>query len=139
MRGFGSFWRGLFRRDDLERQMADELAFHIEARAADLMARHALSRADAFRRARIEFGSVEKYKEEGRESYGLRLADELRNDLRFARRTLARNKGFFAAAVAILALGIGANTAVFSVVDAMLLYELPVRDPAELVTFDSLH
>jgi predicted permease len=138
MRRLRSFWRSLSRRADVERQTADELTFHIEARATDLVSRHGISMAEAIRRARIEFGSVEKYKEEGRESRGLRLIDELRNDLRFAGRTLNRNRGFFAAAVGILALGIGVNTAVFSVVDAMLFYELPVTNPAELVTFDSL-
>ena len=138
MRKLRSLWRSLFRRSDVERQMADELSFHIEARAADLMSRHGISRAEAVRLARIEFGSIEKYKEEGRASLGLRLIDELRNDFRFARRTLSKNIGFSAAAIGILALGIGANTAVFSVVDALLFYELPVKNPDELVAFDTL-
>ncbi len=138
MRRLRSFWRSLTRRADVERQMADELTFHIEARATDLMSRHGIPRAEALRLARLEFGSVEKYKEEARASVGLRVLDELRDDVRFAGRTLTKNKGFFGAAVGILALGIGANTAVFSVADAMLLYELPVTNPAGLVTFDSL-
>jgi predicted permease len=138
MRSLLSFLRTLFRRAHVERDMADELAFHLEARAADLAARHGVPQEEAMRLARIEFGSMEKYKEEGRASLGLRLIDELRSDLRFASRTLMRNRGFFAAAVAILALGIGANTAVFSVVDAMLWYELPVSHAGELVAFDSL-
>ena len=131
-------WRSLVARGDVERQMADELAFHIEARATDLMTRGGLAREEALRRARLEFGSIERYKEEGRASRGLRLADELSSDLRFARRTFVKHKGFVAAAIAILALGIGTNTAVFSVVDA-LLSELPVDRPSELVAFDSLH
>jgi predicted permease len=139
MRTLRSLWRTLFRRGDVERQMADELSFHIEARAADLMSRDRVSHAEAVRRARIEFGSIEKYKEEGRASLGLRLIDELRGDIRFARRTLTKNLGFSAAAISILALGIGANTAVFSVVDALLYYQLPVKSPDELVAFDSLH
>jgi predicted permease len=138
MRAFWSFCRNLFRRDDLERAMADELTFHIDARAADLAAQRGIPHDEAMRLARMEFGSIERYKEEGRASHGLRLVDELRSDLRFAWRTLARNPGFFAAAVAILALGIGANTAVFSVVDAMLLSPLPVSRPGELVAFDTL-
>ena len=91
------------------------------------------------RRARIEFGSIEKYKEEGRASLGLRLIDDLRSDSRFACRALRKNAGFSAAAIAILALGIGANTAVFSVVDALLLGTLPVKAPQDLVAFDTLH
>ena len=138
MRRLRSFWRSVVRRSDVERQMADELSFHIESRAADLMSRDGLSRDEAIRRARIEFGSIEKYKEEGRASLGLRLIDDLRSDLRFARRALIRNIGFSTAAVAILALGIGANTAVFSVVDALLLGTLPVNDPQDLVAFDTL-
>jgi predicted permease len=138
MRTFRSVWRSLFRRRDFDTQMADELSFHIDARATDLMSRHRLSRAEAFRRARIEFGSVEKYKEEGRASLGFRLVDDLRSDLRFARRALVKNIGFSAAAIGILALGIGANTAVFSVVDAMLFGTLPVKDPHNLVAFDTL-
>src|SRR5262245_55357070 len=133
-----SMWRSLFRRGEIEGEMADELRFHIEARAADLVARHQLSPEDALRQARIEFGSVEKYKEESRASLGLRLIDELRHDWRFAGRSLIRNSGFSTAAIVILALGIGANTAVFSVVDALLFYELPVTNPGELVAFDTL-
>ena len=118
--------------------MADELSFHIEARATDLMSRDGHLAREAIRRARIEFGSVEKYKEEGRASLGLRLIDDLRNDFRFARRALIKNLGFSTAAIVILALGIGANTAVFSVVDAMFFGALPVKDPQDLVAFDTL-
>ena len=139
MRKLRSLLRKLFRRAALEQQMADELSFHIDARATDLMSRLGLSRAEAIRQARIEFGSVEKYKDEGRASLGLRLIDDLRSDFRFARRALIKNAGFSAAAIVILALGIGANTAVFSVIDAFLFGRLPVKDPDGLVAFDSLH
>ena len=138
MRRLRTLWRKIFRRADLERQMADELSFHIDARATDLMSRLGLPQAEALRQARIEFGSVEKYKDESRASLGLRLIDDLRNDVRFARRALIKNIGFSSAAVVILALGIGANTAVFSVVDALLLGTLPVKDPQNLVAFDTL-
>ena len=139
MRRLRTLWRRVFRRADLERQMADELSFHIDARATDLMSRLGLSRAEAIRQARIEFGSIEKYKDESRASLGLRLIDDLRNDFRFARRALTKNIGFSTAAIVILALGIGANTAVFSVIDAFLFGTLPVKDPEGLVAFDSLH
>jgi predicted permease len=138
MRRLRTLWRTLFRRADIERQMADELSFHIDARTTDLMSRLGLSRAEAIRQARIEFGSVEKYKDEGRASLGLRLIDEFRGDFRFARRALIKNLGFSTAAIVILAFGIGANTAVFSVVDALLLGTLPVNDPQDLVAFDTL-
>ena len=138
MRKLRSLLRKLLRRADVEQQMADELSFHIDARATDLMSRLGLSRAEAVRQARIEFGSVEKYKDEARASLGLRLIDDLRNDLRYARRALMKNIGFSAAAIGILALGIGANTAVFSVIDALLLGTLPVKDPKNLVAFDNL-
>src|SRR6185503_11177963 len=95
-----------------------------------------LSRAEAYRDARLEFGSVEKYKEEWRQARGLRLLDELRGDLRFAARTFRKNPGFTLAAIATLALGIGANTAVFSAVDTVLYRDLPVINPGELVAFN---
>ncbi|HMG96657.1 MAG TPA: ABC transporter permease, partial [Gemmatimonadaceae bacterium] len=133
-----SFWHNVLHRSDVERNMSDELQFHLERRAEDLIARGGLSPAEAMRIARLEFGSVEKYKEEARQSLGLRLLDESRGDLRYAFRTFGRNKGFTAAAIATLALGIGANTAVFSVVDALLLRKLPVKNPEELVVFDWL-
>ena len=131
-----SFWHNVLHRSDVERNMSDELQFHLERRAEALIARGGVSPAEAMRIARLEFGSVEKYKEEARQSLGLRLLDEFRDDLRYALRTFARNKGFTAAAIATLALGIGANTAVFSVVDALLLRKLPVKNPEELVVFD---
>ena len=133
-----SFWHSVLHRSDVERNMSDELQFHLERRAEDLMARGGLSQKEAMRIARLEFGSIEKYKEEARQSLGLWLLDELRGDLRFAFRTFGRSKGFTAAAMATLALGIGANTAVFSVVDALLLRKLPVKNAEELVVFDWL-
>ncbi len=111
-------------RHRLEREMAEELEAHLAARAADLESR-GLSPAEAARQARLEFGPAERFKEECRESRGLRLWDELRGDFRFALRSLQRNKGFSALVAASLALGIGANIAVFSVANAILLRPLP--------------
>jgi len=116
--------------------MSDEIHSHLEARTEDLIANRGLSREQAWRQARIEFGSLEKYKEEGRQARGLRLADETRADLKCAYRNFRRTPAFTFAAVVTLALGIGANTAVFSVVDAAVLKKLPVKSPNELVAFD---
>lgn len=127
-----SFVRAAWRRSRFEDDMSDEMRFHVESRAADLV-RRGIARDEAARRARAEFGSMEKHKEEARAGAGLRLLDEMRGDVRYAVRTFARNRTFTATAVATLALGIGANTAMFSLFDALMLRWLPVRDPQALV------
>ena len=111
--------------------MADELKFHLEVRA-EHWKRQGLSPEEAARRARLEFGGLEGYKEQCREARGLRLLDELRADLRFATRQLRRAPVFTIVATATLAVAIGANTAIFSLLDAVLLKTLPVARPHEL-------
>ena len=127
-----SFSRAALDRSAFERDMDDELRFHVESRAADLV-RRGLSPEEAARRARVEFGSIEKHKEESRASFGLRLLDEVRGDVRYARRTFARNRTFTATAIITLALGIGANTAIFSLINGLTLRWLPVHRPQELM------
>jgi predicted permease len=126
-----SWMKALVRRRRLERDIADELAFHVQARADDWV-RTGLSRDEAVRRARIEFGSAERFKEDCRQAKGLRLIDELTADLRYGARQLWRAPVFSAVAIVTLALAIGANTAIFSLVDAVLLKELRVDRPDEL-------
>ena len=127
-----SFGRALLLRSRMERDMDREMRFHVEARAADLEAQ-GVPRADAERRARREFGDVVRWKEAGRDARGLRLVDDLAADLRYAVRTMRRTPGFTAAAVVSLALGIGASTAIFGLLDLILLKSVPVRNPHELV------
>jgi putative ABC transport system permease protein len=127
-----SLWNGLSRRDDVEKAMSEELSFHIQARADDLVA-SGMSRDAALRRARLEFGSADKYKEEMRQARGLRLLDELRGDLKYGGRALRKSPTFSLAAILTLALGIGANSLVFSVVRAVILRPLDYSHPDELV------
>jgi len=129
-----SYLHSLFTRGQVESNIETELRTHIELRAEDLR-RTGLTPTEALRRARIEFGNLEKHKEDIRASIGLRLFDELRADLRYAARMLRRSPGFTAVAIASLALGIGANTIIFTLAKGILLDRLAVPQPNQLRLF----
>src|SRR5712672_3754864 len=121
----------LFHHSRIDNEMEEELRAHIRDRANDLE-RSGVPRAEAERRARLEFGGYEKYKEEIREAQGTYFLETLIQDLRFGLRMLRKSPGFTALAVLTLALGIGANTAIFSLTDQILLTELAVPHPEQL-------
>src|SRR5215212_8115155 len=127
-----SLWRRIAERGRWEREMDEELRFHIDARTAYLT-KTGIPEQQARRQALVEFGGVEAHKELCREtSWFARVADECTRNLRYAVRSLAKSPGYTAVGVISLALGIGANVAIFSLVERLLLTSLPVRDPQTL-------
>ena len=121
-----------WKRRRLEHDLERELAHHIERRVEDLV-RSGVDEPEARRRAAVEFGSVTLVREEVRDAWFWRWADDLWRDVRYGLRTLRRSPIFTATAVLSLAIGIGANAAIFSLVDRILLRVLSVPEPRQLV------
>src|SRR5688572_10941460 len=125
------FLRDFFRRRALEADMTEEMRLHLEQRTRENVA--AGMPPDEARYAALrKFGGVEQAKERARAQRGLPFLEQLVADVRFASRTLRKHPGFTAVAVLTLAIGIGANTALFTAVNTVLLRPLPAQDPARL-------
>jgi hypothetical protein len=124
--------RALFRSDAVDRELTAEIELHLEMEAEELVRTQGLSPEEARRRARVAFGGVARYREEQRDARGVRWIEESLADLKYAVRVLLRSPGYTIPAVLVLGLGIGATTAIFSVVSTVF-GRLPYANDDELV------
>ncbi len=127
-----SWWVRFLRRKRMEDQLAKELDFHLDQHAADLMAR-GRSPEQARREARLALGGADQVKEQCRDARGTRWLEDLLQDSRYALRALRQHPGFAAVAILTLALGIGATTVMFTVINGVLLKPLAFPEPGRLV------
>jgi putative ABC transport system permease protein len=125
------WYQRFFRRELTEKHLDAELRFHLEHRIADLVD-GGMAPEEARRQARLEFGGLDQVKEECRDVGGSHLIETFIQDLRYGLRQLRRNPGFSVVAILTIALGVGANAAIFSVVYGIVFRPLPYRDPGRL-------
>src|SRR4029453_5724506 len=123
--------RAIFFRNGLEDELESELTFHLEKEIEENIAR-GMGPEDARQAALRSFGGVQRVKEESRDQRGVRFVEELWQDLRFGERILLKNSGLTCVAALTLALGIGANTAIFSIIEAVMLRPLPYQNSDRL-------
>ncbi|HEY2470680.1 MAG TPA: ABC transporter permease [Terracidiphilus sp.] len=128
-------WLGrLFARKQLETDLDKELRFHFDTQVADKVL-SGVPESEARRLTRVEFGGIDQVKEECRESRGTLWVESFAQDIRYGARQLRKSPGFALVAIISLTLGIGANTAIFTLLNAIMLRPLPIENPSELVLF----
>src|ERR1700677_883331 len=130
-------FHSLFRRTAVIQEIDQELQFHLEQQMEKYL-QAGLTREQARRRIRLEFGGLTQVKEDCREARGVSVVEHLGQDVRYAMRIFGRTPGFTLVVIMTRALGIGANTAVFSLINAALLKMLPVKDPEQLVQISKI-
>jgi predicted permease len=124
--------RSLFRRNQVEKELRDELQDHLERKTEEYLAK-GMSPQEARRRVRLDLGGIEQTKEKCRDARRVNWIQDLVQDLHFSLRVLRKSPAFTIVAVLTLAVGIGANTAIFTMMNGLMLHTLPVRDPGQLV------
>src|SRR3989475_2218065 len=124
--------RSLFRWAQADQELDDELRDSLERKTEEYVAQ-GMTQEEAHRRARLDLGGIEQTKEKCRAARRVNWIQDLVQDLRFGLRTLRKSPGFTAVVVVTLALGIGANTAIFTLINALRMRTLPVQKPDELV------